>query len=242
MATSGTWNFTLSNSEVVFEAFDRIGIRPPLITRHHMISARNSINLELLRWTNIGTPLWQIVGGTIPLVPNQVTYTMPANLVTVTEVWYSQVNAEGTNSNIDRIMAPLTRTEYAMIPNKMQPGVPTQYWYEMLAVPQITFWENPQVGAPTWVINWFGLSGIQDADYANGQTPDVLYRALEALCSALTFRLCEKFGPTDALQRKSMMQEKKQLADAAYADFAARDQELGPTLIQPNIGVYGNLR
>lgn len=239
--SSGTYGFSLSNGEIVFEAFDRIQVRPAEITRHHLVSARNSINLELLTWTNDGAPLWEIVAGTIPLVPNQATYTLPVNLVTLLEVNYTQVNANGTGENIDRIMSPLTRTEYAMVPNKKQPGTPTRYWFQMLAAPLITLWQNPMIGAPTWIITYYALQRIQDADFATGQTPDVLYRGLDALCAALAFRLCEKFGPQDPLGRKTMMEEKKTLADVAWANFATRDQEAGPMLIQPNIGVYSKI-
>lgn len=239
--SSSTYGFGLSNGEILFESFDRIGVRPQMITRHHLTSARNSLNLELLTWVNSGAPLWKIVSGTIELVANQAVYTLPTNLVTLTEMWYSQVNANGTGQNSDRIMVPLTRTEYAMIPNKLQPGTPTQFWYEMLAAPQVTLWQVPFTGAPTYVCNWFGLQQIQDAGIGSGETPDVVYRALEALCARLALRLFSKFGPENPAVRQVKRQELKEEADTAWADFATRDQEMGPQMIQPAIGVYGKI-
>ena len=234
--TSGTWDFALSNGEVVVEAYDRIGVRPQQLDRHHMYSARTSLNLELSTWSNTGFQLWKQVGGTINLVPGQATYTMPLNLVTVTEVWYSTVNGLGAGSNSDRIMLPLTRTQYAMLNNKLQQGIPTQFWYQMLPQPQITVWEVPAAGAgsPAYVINWYGLQQIEDADISSGQSPDVVYRAMETLCARLAWRLAEKFAP-------DRLAEKKTIADAAWVDMATRDQELGPQVIQPQIGVYGRI-
>ena len=234
--TSGTYGFALSNGEIIIEAFDRIGVRPQQLDRHHMMSARTSINLELLNWANIGFNLWKETSGTIDIASGTATYTMPTNLVTVTEVWYSLVNGLGSGINSDRIMLPMTRTQYAQLPNKLQQGTPTQFWYQMLAVPQITLWQVPAPGAdaPTYVVNWYGLERMQDAEPTSGQTPDVVYRGLEALCARLSWRLAEKFAP-------ARMAEKKELADAAFYDMQTRDQEMGPLLIQPQVGVYGRI-
>lgn len=200
------------------------------------MSARTSINLELIKWANIGFSLWKEVSGTIDLATGVATYPLSPNLVTVTEVWYSLINGLGSGINSDRIMLPMTRTQYAQLPNKLQTGTPTQFWYQMLAIPQITVWQVPApgAGAPTYVVNWYGLERMQDAQPVSGQTPDVVYRGLDALCACLTKRLAEKFAP-------ARMAEKKELADEAFYDLQTRDQEMGPLLIQPQIGVYGKI-
>ena len=241
--SSGTYGFALSNGEIVFEAFDRCGIRPAAVDRHMLLSARTSMNLELLDWSNRGGPnLWEIVSGTIDIASGTQTYTLPTNVVTVTEVYLSQVNANGAGVNSDRIMTPLTRTQWAMLPNKAQLGTPTQFWYEMLATPQINFWANPNVSYPTYVVNYFALQRIQDANIAGGETPDVVYRGLEALCSGLAVRLWGKFGPKDNPAMWGALREAlKEEAKTAWDNFASRDQEMGPQLIQPNVGVYGKI-
>lgn len=241
--TSGTYNFNPSNASVIIEAFDRLRIRPAALTRHHMNSARMSLNLMLVDWSNSGINLWKITSGTVDLVANQGTYTMPANLETVTEVYFTEVDGYGPGSNNDRIMVPITRTQWAMVPNKNVPGQPTQYWYDMLPTPQMTIWQPPDqtYSAPNYVVSWFGLQRMQDAGLGNAQTPDVAYRALEALTSDLALQLLTKFGPDnpatyDRLEKALLRQQER-----AWNNMQSRDQELGPMLIQPNVGVYGKL-
>src|SRR5690242_18888758 len=93
--TSGTFGFAPSDASVVFEAFDRIGIRPPQVDRHMLFSARDSMNYLFIEWENNGVQLWKVVSGTINLVPGQASYDMPPSLVTLTEAWYSQPNGLG---------------------------------------------------------------------------------------------------------------------------------------------------
>lgn len=244
MSTSGTFNFGLFNSSVVFEAFDRIGIEPPNVTQHMLISARVSMNLELIDWENETFNFWKLASGTINLVAGQATYTLPSSLVTLEELWYTTVNALGSGINSDRAMTPIQRTQYSLITNKLQPGIPTQYWFQMLEPPQVTIWEVPAPGeaAPNFVLNWYGLQQMQDvANLGGGETPDVPRRAFDALCAKMALRLCEKFGPKDAQLRQMMMAEKKIIADDAWNKLQRRDQEPGPIIFRPNIGAYGRM-
>lgn len=244
MASSGLYTFSLSNAGIVFDAFDRLQIRPSQIDHHHMLSARTSLNLTLLDWSNQGWNFWETISGTITLAAGQATYTLPANLVTMTELWCSQLNVGGAGVNQDRILEPITRNTYASIVNKLQPGIPTQYWFQMLTTPQVTIWQVPAAGgaAPGTQLQWYGLSQIQDANLASGETPDVAYRAIEALIACLTLRLAEKFGPTEPNARRAMLTEKKAFADEAWTNMVRRDQEPGNSTFRPNISAYGRLR
>lgn len=245
MPTSGTFNFALTNGSVLFEAFDRIQIPPPMVTQHMLLSGRNSLNLELIDWEDETFSYWKLASGTINLVAGQPTYTLPANLVTLEELYYTTVNALGSNVNSDRIMTPIQRTQYAMLVNKLQAGIPTQYWFQMLVPPQVTIWEVPGSGqvAPNFVLNWYGLQQMQDAaNLGGGETPDVPRRAINALCARMALRLCEKFGPKDPQARQMMMLEKKTIADDAWAKLQRRDQEPGPIQFRPNIGPYARIR
>ena len=242
MAVSGIWNFALANISLVFEAFDRIGIRPPEVTRHHLNSSRVSLNLELLEWSNAGMNFWETVSGSVTLTAAVPTYTLPANIVTLTEVYFSTVNGGGAGINSDRILTPITRTDYAALPNKLQPGTTSQYWFQMLMVPQITLWPPPVVGGPSYVLNYYGLRQIMDANLGGGEIPDVPYRGVDALVSRLTQRLCEKFGPVDPQARTALMAEKKAIAGEAYELFARRDQEPGAMSYRPDVSSYARMR
>jgi len=241
MTSSGTYSWQISNGGLVIEAFSRCRIHPSAITRHHLNEARVSLQLELQSWSVRGGPnLWEVFSGTINLVPNQIVYTLPTKMVTLTELWYTAVNANGSGQNSDRIMVPITRTQYAMIPNKSQPGTPTQFWFERLQVPQISIWEPAYAGAPQYVLNWFGLQRIQDANLGSGETPDVVYRGLEALCAGMALRLADKFLDMTLWDKLFPRIEKN--AMTAWNDFVSEDQETGPLIMQPNVGQYGRMR
>lgn len=233
--SSGTFNYALTNGSVVLEAFDRIQIEPPKITRHMMMSARNSLNLELIDWENKGFNFWKTTSGTIDLVVNEPTYTLPASLVSLEEIWYSNVNGNGAGVNQDRIMVPITRTAYAALTNKLQQGVPTQYWYQMLPVQQVTIWEVPYVGAPDYVLNWYGLQQMEDANLGGGEAPNVPRRAYDALCAGMAKRLAPKFAA-------SLYQARKDDFADAWDALTRRDQEPGPISYQVNAGIYGRMR
>lgn len=243
MSSSGLFSFRLSNSGVVFEAFDRIGKRPPQVDRHMLASARLSLNLELQDWSNEGFNFWKTTSGTVNLTANQPTYQLPGDLVTIEELYYTQVSGLGTGINSDRMMVPMTRTQYAAVVNKLQPGIPTQYWFQMLLIPQITIWQVPAAGqaAPGYVLNWYGLQQMEDANLESGQVPDIHYRATDTLCAKMALRLAEKFGPDDADRRTEMMSEKRLLADASWMALQRRDQEPGSTTFRPNVYPYTRL-
>ena len=244
MATSGTFLYQPSNASIVLEAFDRCRIRPQEVDTHMSWSARQSLNLELIAWSNRGFNLWKEISGTITLIVNPITatYTLPANLVTLSEVFYTNVNGLGVGQNLDRIMIPITRTQYAMLPNKNTPGIPTQYWFQMLATPQITLWQPPSLGTPNYAVNWYGLQQIQDANVAAPEQPDIVNRATEALCAGLAVRLFDKFGDDSNPARYAQRQQRLMKSyDDAWADFVSRDQELGPIIMQPNIAAFGKI-
>ena len=234
--SSGLYNFSLGNTSIMLEAFDRLQMRFPELNSHHLLSARTSMNLLFVEAENEGLNYWKIISGTIPLVAGQATYTLPTNLVTIEEVVYTTVNAYGSGVNSDRIMMPIQRTSYAELTNKLQQGVPTQYWAQMTYPQQLTIWEVPAAGqvAPNFVLSWFGLQQMQDATMGQGETPDVPRRALDALCARMAMRLAEKFRP-------ELLKDKAMLAEAAWEKFQRRDQEPGPIYFQPRVSVYGRM-
>lgn len=87
MATSGTYAFSPAVVDIVLDAFERINIRPAAITPDHMFSARRSINLTMVRWSNRGINLWAVDEQSIPLNANQGLYNLPSSTVTMLETW-----------------------------------------------------------------------------------------------------------------------------------------------------------
>lgn len=235
MTTSGTYAFEMANAQLLSEAFDRIQIRGPALTRSHLISAHQSLNLELLRWINMGIALWKVSSGTINLVAGTATYALPQQMELLTDLSYRTVGGSSAQDDSDRYMMTLTRQQYAMMPAKGTQGVPTQYWFQRLPVPQITLYPVPAAGAPDYILVWYGLLRMEDASPTGGQTPDIPYRAYDALCAALAHRLAIKFS------EPAVVAARKADAAEAWIEFTSNDQEVGSSLVAPNVGMYGRL-
>lgn len=86
MSTSETWNFgSPQNEQIIYDAYERIGILPDLITGQKVQTANRSINLILQSWVNRGLNLWTVQQAMISLVPNQTAYTLPNHAIDILE-------------------------------------------------------------------------------------------------------------------------------------------------------------
>jgi hypothetical protein len=229
-SSSGTTNYQLTNSDLVLESFDRIQIRGAAITTEHMWSARRSVNLELQQWANRGVTLFAVQQATpIALVQGQATYTLPTNCVQMLDTYYSFPNGDGTYT--DRILLPMTRTEYAEIPNKSTQAPPNRYWFQRTAAPSVTTWQVYDGSQGAALINYFYLRQMEDANIIGNEVPDGVNRFLEALITGTTARLAEKFAP-------AQWADKRAAAAAAWTEAAQEDREQGPLTIRPNFSRY----
>lgn len=242
ISASGTYNFSLTNSDIVIEAFDRCRVRSTALTRNHLISARRSLNLELQKYVISGVALWEVVPFTFQLQTGVAVYTagtgvtnIPLNTVTMLDVYFSLINGGGAGVNIDRILLPMSRTDYAQFSNKLQPGQPTMYWYEKLGSPQMTIFQPPTAANayPNAQISGYAMLRCQDANLGSAETPDIVYRGLDALCAGLATRLALKYVD-DAELRAEIKQEAKD----AWELFSDDDREDVNISILPAQGYF----
>lgn len=99
MASSGTFNFSTSESRIIIEdAYRRASIIPEQLTFEQVQSAQNSINFILSGWLNKELELWTIKQEMMQLVTNQATYDLPTSTSDVLDVTIrtSQRNLGGT--------------------------------------------------------------------------------------------------------------------------------------------------
>jgi hypothetical protein len=239
MTTSGTTAFALSGADLVLEAFDRLQIRPSEITADHMVSARRSMNLVQVRWANRGTNLWKVdPAGTpqsIPLVQGTATYNLPSATIMVLDV-YRRFTQAGQDP-IDTIMTPISRSDYAALPDKVVQAPPTIYYFDRQeTTPTITFWQVPDSAASSYTLNLYTVQQIEDAAALASQTPDVPYRFLEALCADLALHLAKKYPP----KPDSGITIADLRADAADAwhEAASEDRERVPMYLVPDLSGY----
>jgi hypothetical protein len=224
MTTSGTYDFNPSLGEIVLYAYQNIGIRPTSVLQEHMESARMAANMMLSRFSNQGVNLWAVDLITVPLVEGQTTYAVDGNTVMILDAYTT------TDSGIDRVIMPISRTEYASYPNKTQQGFPTSYWFDRLISPTITLWPVPD-GSSATILKYYRVRQVQDANLQNGENAEIPYRWLEAFADGLTYRLARIWAP-------QMAQLLKGQADESYMIASAQDVEAVPTYISPMIGGY----
>jgi len=224
MTTSGTYTFNPSLGEIVLYAYQNIGVRPTAVLQEHMESARMAMNMMLSRWSNQGVNLWAVDLVTVPLVEGQTTYAVDGNTIMVLDAYTT------TGNGIDRVIMPISRTEYASYPNKAQQGFPTSYWYDRLVSPTLTLWPVPD-GSSATILKYYRVRQIQDANLQNGENVEIPYRWLEAVADGLTYRLARIWQPQMAPALKAQ-------ADESYQIAATQDVETVPTYISPMISSY----
>jgi hypothetical protein len=228
MTTSGTYNFNPSLGEMTLYAYNLAGLRPTSLLQEHMTSARMASNMMLSRWANQGVNLWKVDLVTVPLVQGQATYSVDAKTVMILDAYMEIDNGGG--QPIDRIIMPVSRTEYASYPNKEQQGFTTTYWFDRLLSPTITLWPVPD-GSSAQYLKYYRVIQIQDSNFTSGQTIDVPYLWMEAFADGLAYRLARIWNP-------QMAPGLKALADESYAIAAAQNTEYAQQYISPQIVGY----
>jgi hypothetical protein len=230
MTTSGTYNYNPSLGELTLYAFNLCGIRNTALVQEHMESARMAANLLLGRWSSQGVNLWTVTKESIPLVQGQATYNVPANNIVMLDTYIS--TTDGAGNPIDRLILPISRTEYASYPNKEQQGFPTTYWQDRLLNGTVTLWPVPD-GTQT-SLDFYQVTQIEDANFTNGQTLSLPVYFMEAFAFGLAQRLALIWAP----DKVTML---KPLADEAYAIAAAQNVETSNFYIGPVVSGYYRL-
>ena len=151
MATSGVATFNPDNSEIIEEAYERIGVVDA--SGYDVRTARRSLNILSLEWSNRGINLWTIDTNTIPLIPNTATYTLPADTIDLLDVVIRTVN---NGVNTDLAIGRLSVGDYSAIPTKSSNGRPVQFYVNRQAAPTVTVWPVP----PAQGVAWAALTAV----------------------------------------------------------------------------------
>ena len=127
MPTSGTATFNLEFDDIIEEAFERCG--KELRSGYGLRTARRSLNLLTVEWSNRGINLCTIEQGSIALTDNQAIYPLPVDTIDVVE----HVTRKGTGQNQqDLAITRISVSTYATIPNKLNQARPIQVWIQRL--------------------------------------------------------------------------------------------------------------
>lgn len=228
MATSGTYTFNPGLGELTLYAYNLIGVRNTAVLQEHMEAARMATNMMLARWSNQGVNLWAVDLQTVSLVQGTATYSVPTNTVMMLDA-YMTID-DGISQPIDRIILPISRTEYASYPNKEQQGFTTVYWFDRLLNPTVTLWPVPD-GTSAQYLKYYRVRRLQDANLQNGEQVEIPYLWLEAFAYGLAYRLAQIWAPAIA-------QTIKPMADESYQIAADQNVEQAQQYISPMISGY----
>jgi hypothetical protein len=222
MTTTGTSIFNLDLNDIVEESFERCGRE--LRTGYDLRTARRSLNLLTIEWSNRGINLWTIEEGVIPMIQDQKVYDLPVDTIDLLDqVVRTGTGQNQTDININRI----SESTYSTIPNKNATGRPIQVWinrqsganYPTTGVkyPQINVWPAPDQGteeSPYYYFVYWRLRRIQDA--GNGvNTQDIPFRMLNALVAGLAYYLSMKLPDVDPNRIAMLKADYEQQLDLA---------------------------
>jgi len=227
-STTGTYAYMPSVGECVLNAFSRIRIRGPMVKAEHLQTAAMESNLLQVEFSIRGPTLWTV--GQLPVittVQGQTTYSVPPGVMMITNCTIGL----GTPPNEQELtITPMSRTEYTMYPNKQQQGRPTSFWYDRTIASTITLWPCPD---QAYNLHLWGFTQMQDASLRNATQFQAPYRALDAICAGLAWRLAVHYA-------QDLEQTRKAQYDEAYKYYAAQDTEDSAIYIVPMLWNYYN--
>ena len=185
MATSNTATFNLTVTDVIQEAYDRIGGDP--ILGYDVRSARRSLNIMFSDCANRGYNQWTLELKDLSVSQGTTEYTLDYDLVDIINA--NVVDSDGTEYSMTR----LGINDYAAISNKTQQSRPTQFYLQRLNTPIIKIYPAPD---KAYTLRYYRMRKIMDitASTVSGveQTTDVPFRAFECMCAGLAYYLSKK--------------------------------------------------
>lgn len=215
MSTSGLSNFNVDLTEIVEEAFERVGSE--MRTGYDLRTARRSLNLLFADWANRGINMWTFEQGTQVLTPGVATYELPADTVDLME-HVIRTGAGSASTQADLTITRISVSTYATIPNKLTQARPIQIWIERLNTPRFTVWPVPD-NTQTYTLVYWRLRRIQNAG-EGVNTMDMPFRFLPAMIAGLSYYLAMKVpGGLDRIQVL------KQQYDEAWDLASSEDRE-----------------
>lgn len=227
MTASGTYAFNPAVSDITLNAYSRIGLRRPALTADHLQDAADEANFLLVEWSNKQPLLWTSEVQSFPLIQGTATYTLSVQTVMVL-IAYIQTTVGSTT--IDRVISPVSTTEYASMPDKTTQGIPSTFWLDRQTTPTVTLWQPPDATG-TYTLKLRTVRQIQDSKLPSGVTAEVPYRFLDAFAAGLAARLARMHAPAlEELRKKDAVE--------AWTIAATQDVENVNLYIYPSLGSY----
>jgi hypothetical protein len=146
----------------------------------------------------------------------------------IQQIYFDQPTVTGTG---DRLLSPLSRSEYVAISTKMTTGFPSGYYFDQTISPSMVLWPVPSINNPSTTILYTNYRYAQDVTQMF-QSVEVPQRFYDALVAGLSARLAMKFAP----DRYPLM---KGEAVEAYYNAGKTDFENVKFRFNPDFTPYG---
>lgn len=224
MANSGTYSFNPPIGQLTLNAFARCQVKRTEILQQHMEDAWLEANLLQADWAADGITWWTVDLVTQALTQGVSTYVVPANVVSVLDLYVS-------NGTSNRLIFPFSRTDYASLGDPTQQGFPTTFWYDRALTPQIVLWPTPDNNA-TYTMSYYVYRQTQDATIRQGGNAAIPYFWLNAYQADLAHRLSRIYAP-------ALEQVRKMDRDEAYMKAC---KQVEPTAMYVTPGLSGYFR
>lgn len=152
-----------------------------------MSDARFEANLLMGDWAGDGINLWQVQSASFPLTQGTVSYPIPYTVTFMLDLYVTQ-------NGFDRLLYPISRTDYASLAQKYIQGYPTSYWYDKLLSPALYLW--PLADADdSYQLTYYYMQHAQDGALSDGSQPAIPYEFYSAFASGLAARLAYIYAP-----------------------------------------------
>jgi hypothetical protein len=223
--SSGTTRFLPDIGEIIEEAYERAGLE--LKSGYDLRTARRSLNLLSIEWSNRGLNLWTISEGFVDLVPGVEEYALPPDTIDLLDV---ALRLGAAPQQVDYPLTRISHAQYVRISNKKAPGRPYQYCVRRLPEsPRVIVWEAPGVAG---TLVYWRMRRMQDSSGIT-YNADLPPRLIPALIAGLAFNLALK--RPEAAERIPMLRE---LYEEQFGMAADEDRDRADLYITP--GGYWN--
>jgi hypothetical protein len=187
MSTTGSSVFNMDFTELAEEAWERAGRE--MRTGYDLRTARRSMNLMTIEWSNRGLNMWTIEQGTITLTPGLSTYALPTDTIDLLD-HVIRTGANSVNTQADLSITRISVSTYATIPNKLAQGRPIQVWIQRLSGET-----NPTdstlsatITSSSTTITLSSVVGLAGAGYIRLDTEDIYYSYIDGNSLGGVFR------------------------------------------------------
>ncbi len=231
MASSGTYAFAPSAGDLILNAFGMIQVRRWELTQQHLVDAYVQANLQMVDFSNRTPNRWAMETQEVLLVQGTPTYSLEPRTLAVAIAYIDTTNGSVVTS---RVIGPLSATDYASMPIKLQQGSPTSFFFSLLnPIPTVSVWPTPDANGP-YTLKLQTFRQMQDVSLANGLGIDSPYRFLDAFSKGLAYRLGGIYPPKDP----NTLPRLKADFGEAFGLAAMLDQETTPMYVRPLMTGY----